>query len=164
MFKPKKVIIHCTDSTWGSVAEITKWHKARGFKTIGYHYVILNGKKLNNKFNPMDDGIVQGGRSLAEKGAHSKGQNHDSIGIALVGVDEFTVNQLFALRHLLSGLMETYNIPLNKIYPHSRFNSKKTCPNFNVYDFLAENLQKLITEEEAMKAIDTLAKWKAQKG
>lgn len=70
------IVIHCTASKEGvelSVADIDKMHKARGWKGIGYHYVIGL------------DGVPRLGRPVQEVGAHVKGHNGDSIGIVYVG-------------------------------------------------------------------------------
>ena len=48
-------------------------HKARGWKGIGYHYLIhLNG-------------TISKGRPIEEIGAHVKGRNEDTIGVAYIG-------------------------------------------------------------------------------
>lgn len=53
--------------------EIDKMHKARGWKGVGYHYVIrLNGR-------------IERGRSDDQIGAHVAGQNAHSIGICTIG-------------------------------------------------------------------------------
>jgi N-acetylmuramoyl-L-alanine amidase len=54
-------------------AEITEWHLARGFRTIGYHEVIRR------------DGTVEIGRQAEEQGAHVGGFNPGNYGICLVG-------------------------------------------------------------------------------
>ena len=43
MRKIDEIIIHCTATVEGKdyhVADVDKWHKARGWKGIGYHYLI----------------------------------------------------------------------------------------------------------------------------
>ena len=38
-----RIILHCTATPRGrhvTVSDIDRWHKARGFAGIGYHYVI----------------------------------------------------------------------------------------------------------------------------
>jgi N-acetyl-anhydromuramyl-L-alanine amidase AmpD len=70
------IVIHCSATPNGrpvTVEEVTAWHQARGFKTIGYHYLI------------GIDGTVNMGRPEEEMGAHAQGFNANSIGIALVG-------------------------------------------------------------------------------
>ncbi|MBO5749348.1 MAG: N-acetylmuramoyl-L-alanine amidase, partial [Bacteroidaceae bacterium] len=70
-----KIIVHCTATPEGrevSVKEIDRWHRERGFKCIGYHYVIgLDGK-------------VSEGRPIEEIGAHCTGQNSHSVGVCYV--------------------------------------------------------------------------------
>lgn len=64
------VIIHHTASHDVSVDTIRKWHLERGFRDVGYHYVI--------RF----DGTVEKGRTGT--GAHAVGWNHYT-GIVLTG-------------------------------------------------------------------------------
>lgn len=137
MRKINKIIIHCTDSLWGSVKEITRWHKERGFYTIGYHYVIYNGfltyKQLKDGGRNLNfDGEIAPGRDVNEIGAHCKGQNKDSIGISLVGIDKFTENQLKNLRRFCIELIEKYNLTVDDIYGHYEFDPHKTCPNMDM--------------------------------
>ena len=40
---PEKIIIHCSATMAGkdfSAADIDRWHRARGFRCISYHYVV----------------------------------------------------------------------------------------------------------------------------
>ena len=89
-------VIHHTASHDVSASEIDRWHKARGWDGIGYHFVI------------RENGEVEKGRSLEKKGAHAKGRNH-YIGIALTGYDIFTPEQAESLFKLLVEL-EVENI------------------------------------------------------
>lgn len=129
------IIIHCTaspDNMDVGVKEITEWHKqrkdARGrrWRTIGYHFVIRrNGK-------------VEIGRPEDEVGAHCAGENRHSIGVCLVGIKNFTKEQMVGLRQLCTDLKERY--PQAAIRPHSSFPSarkqRKSCPNMNIYSIL----------------------------
>lgn len=79
-----RIIIHSTATPQGrevSVDDITRWHIARGFSTIGYHYLIGL------------DGTIDLGRSIHQIGAHAKGQNRRSIGVAYVGGCDSDMNQ-----------------------------------------------------------------------
>lgn len=70
------IAIHCSATTPSmdiGVPELTRWHKERGFLTIGYHKVIRR------------DGTVEDGRPLNVMGAHVEGYNHCSIGVCMVG-------------------------------------------------------------------------------
>lgn len=126
----REVIIHCSASEWGDAEEIDKWHKARGWNGIGYHYVITNGYRKQGKiYIATNDGIVERGRNLPRQGAHCKGHNK-AIGVCLIGNYKFTSKQLFeSLPKLLYGLSRSYELD---IYGHYEFNSNKTCPNINI--------------------------------
>ncbi len=128
----KKIIIHCSDSNFGDSNIINQWHLKRGWSGIGYHYVITNGViNSGDKYHVSKDGIVQGGRSIEKKGAHCKGENHDSIGICLIGKHNFSARQLIeSLPFLLKKLMLKYSIGIESVYTHNSF-SPKTCPNFS---------------------------------
>lgn len=72
----KYIVVHCTASKEGvdlNIDDIDQMHKRRGFSMVGYHKLI----KL--------DGTVEDGRPLDVWGAHVRGYNDKSIGIAYVG-------------------------------------------------------------------------------
>lgn len=133
MRKISKVIVHCSASSFGDAALIEQWHKENGWKTIGYHYVILNGRRDSKSVSRAKlDGLVETGRDEAVVGAHCYGQNKDSIGVCLVGIKEFTPAQLASLYTLITSLMEKYNLSSQDIYGHYEFTSGKTCPNIDM--------------------------------
>ena len=122
-----KVIIHCTATKEGqdvSVETIRKWHQARNWKDIGYHYVISR------------NGQVHTGRDLASVGAHCFRQNRGSIGIVYVGgldengkaKDTRTFEQNIGFIYLLR--MIKYHYPEATIHGHNEF-SNKACPCFD---------------------------------
>jgi len=129
MRKINKIVIHCTATPEGrehDVADITRWHKARGFNTIGYHFLI------------HIDGTIERGRSIKKSGAHTSGQNQDSIGIAYVGgmakdmskaKDTRTTAQKDSLIKLMIKLIYKYNADM-QIFGHRDF-SPKACPSFD---------------------------------
>jgi N-acetylmuramoyl-L-alanine amidase len=123
-----RVIIHCAATKPSQdigVSEITKWHEARGFNGVGYHWVIRR------------NGDVERGRSEHVAGAHVAGHNADSIGVCLVGgIDEkgrpqanFTRQQWAALEHLVTQLLVRY--PGAKISGHNNWTVAKACPSFD---------------------------------
>ena len=75
--KVDKIIVHCSATREGDDSVdfevIDKWHKARGWKGCGYHFIVLM------------DGTVQRGRQINECGAHTKGLNCTSWGICYIG-------------------------------------------------------------------------------
>jgi N-acetylmuramoyl-L-alanine amidase len=136
MTKKRKIefiIIHCSDSRWGDKSEIDNWHKARGWSGIGYHHVILNGHRRPNNYKFNEDGLIEEGRSHEVAGAHAEGYNSNSLGICLIGKDDFTERQLKAMYQLLKLLMTKYKIPIEKVIGHyetaSGRSQGKTCPN-----------------------------------
>ena len=129
MRKITKIIIHCSATPEGrdyTVADIDRWHKQRGWKGIGYHYVIYR------------DGSVHAGCDVEQIGAHCAGQNANSIGICYIGgmtadnkkpKDTRTPAQKAALRDLVKRLMAKY--PAATVHGHREF-ANKACPSFDV--------------------------------
>lgn len=121
-----KVIIHCADTPSSmdiGVNEIRHWHvDERGWSDVGYHYVIRR------------DGTIEVGRMEDVQGAHCSGQNAQSLGICLVGRDEFTDEQFSSLEKLVQSIEVRYG--LVEVCGHYKY-STKTCPNFSVEEWLA---------------------------
>lgn len=137
----KKIIVHCSDSRFGNAALINEWHKARGWSGIGYHFVILNGHiapKID--YDLVADGMVDIGRPVEQTGAHCEGQNADSIGVCLIGEENFTKFQMSSLRATLAWLCATYKISHDQVFGHRDFDKHgKTCPNFDVQEWWKTN-------------------------
>lgn len=133
----REVIIHCSATRPGWLEdysvywkrdEIERWHKARGWRAIGYHRVIDR------------DGAIAIGRSLYEIGAHVRGHNRGTIGICLIGghgasaddkfEDHFTEAQRVALKAYIAELGELTDI--RKISGHNDY-AAKGCPGFKVH-------------------------------
>lgn len=127
-----EIIIHCTDTEAGkdySVTEIDKWHRQRGFAEIGYHYVI------------HPNGMIDVGRVAARIGAHCKGHNSNTIGVAYIGgrkdgkpENTMTLMQIVAMANLLKTLCLMYP-SIKTISGHNQY-SNKACPCFDVKNFL----------------------------
>ena len=137
MRKINKIIIHCSASDFGNAQRIREWHLEKGWSDIGYHYVINNGKVFkDDKINQrVQDGFIEKGRDDSIVGAHTQGQNSNSIGICLIGNKDFTKEQFNSLNTLLDSLLKAYNLTKNDVYGHYNFSSK-TCPNFDVQEFM----------------------------
>jgi len=138
-----KLIVHCSDSTFGNANRIRGWHiNERGWSDIGYHYVIANGKiyKDDEVGKLIQEGLVEVGRPLYKAGAHCKGHNSNSIGICMIGVDKFSEKQYTALIHLVKGLMIQYDLTLEDVYGHYELDTNgKTCPNFNPRELIVKS-------------------------
>lgn len=131
MRKIDTIVIHCSATPEGravSVSSIRQWHLDRGWRDIGYHFVIgLNGE-------------IWPGRPISQRGAHVRGHNTGSIGICYVGgitndgkktpKDTRTPDQKTALVSLIRGLQADY--PIKKICGHRDFPGvAKACPCFD---------------------------------
>lgn len=124
----QQIIIHCS-ATKPSIdigkKEIDQWHRKRGWKKVGYHYIIRR------------DGTIEVGRPLLEIGSHARGYNKHSIGICYVGgvdasgraEDNRTPEQKEALKLLVQDLKSIFKSV--EIYGHNEL-SNKACPCFDV--------------------------------
>jgi len=146
------IVVHCTASRNGKarpVAAIEADHRARGFSSLGYHYVI------------QPDGHVDLGRDEEQPGAHAKGFNAHSIGVCLVGglggpdrlnPGLYTEAAWESLRIVVQDLMDRYPEARvvghrdpspdldgdGEVEPHEWL---KKCPAFEVRDWLANFMQ-----------------------
>ena len=128
MRKINQIIIHCSDTIEGknfTVDDIRRWHKARGWTDIGYHYVVYL------------DGSIHKGRNEEVVGAHCEGHNAHSIGVCYIGgkeagtfkaKDTRTKAQKEALIRLLMKLVCKY--PDAEIVGHRDLANRK-CPCFD---------------------------------
>lgn len=140
----KYIVLHCSATKEGKnigAQDIDRWHRQRGFRKIGYHFVILL------------DGSICRGRDITEIGAHVAGSNAQSIGICYVGgldaagkpKDTRTEQQKAAMFYLLQRLREQF--PQAQILGHRDFSPDrngdgiiepqewiKACPCFDAID------------------------------
>lgn len=163
-----EVFLHCSATPEGrevTADTIRDWHKAKGWRDIGYHYVV----RL--------DGTVEEGRSIHIDGAHARGHNQDSIGICIIGgvdkdlspKDTRTEPQLYALHNLLFNLKNMY--PNAKVRGHNEV-SNKACPSFDVqveYKYINTKTEKPMVDDFEMEGdfadfIDELTEDKANEG
>ena len=165
MYQVKNAFVHCSATPWGEVLVLDQWHKLRGWSSVGYHEIILNGRPFPDvMYWDFLDGQVQPGRHLDsdpmftadEIGAHVAGRNPDSIGICLIGRDTFTDKQLIAARALLLRLTEHFGLGVKDVLGHYEDpNTHKTCPNipcsalrdFLEYSITLETLQACIADQ-----------------
>lgn len=133
----KKIIIHCSDSPFGDSGLIDRWHRGFGWRKIGYHHVVLNGWTKQDDYDEGLVGALQDGRELVEVGAHCKGHNDDSIGICMIGVDDFSLKQMERLRWLVRLYAARFRIQIRDVLGHGELNKAKTCPNIDMARFRA---------------------------
>lgn len=137
MNEVKYLVVHCSATRCNrdyTAEQLLRDHKARGFRTVGYHFYIRRS------------GVITQHRRLLEVGAHCRPWNRCSIGICYEGgldaeghpADTRTQEQYEQLLLLL--------MKLNKLFPEARIRGHrdmpgsipKACPCFDCseYDFL----------------------------
>lgn len=139
----RHIVIHCSASPNGN-ANVTRdvidsWHKAKGWRMVGYHYVI-----------EIDGSIVVGRREV-DMGAHVQGSNEHSIGICVIGTSAFMLEQWQSLRALSRELALRY--PAAQFLGHRDFSPDKdgdgviepweflkVCPGFSVKDWILSGM------------------------
>lgn len=118
----KLLVVHCSDTENNAnftAKDIHKMHLGFGWDGIGYHKVINRSGKIEN------------GRPEYWIGAHVKNKNEVSLGVCLIGKNQFTQKQFISLEKVLKKWKSTY--PSAKIVGHKDTgNTNKTCPNFDV--------------------------------
>lgn len=159
------ITIHSADWPNGkhlSVGEIDRWHLERRFRrqvywvrrfntdlhAFGYHYLI------------DVDGQIYTGRHLDEIPAQAKGHNSKSVGICLAGRNKFTPAQWASLALLVERIRADIKAGKHPLVPtvngHRDLSPDKngdgiispnewakTCPGFNVADWLKGGMEPL---------------------
>lgn len=129
------IVLHCYATKEGqnfTVDDVNRWHIARGFKKIGYHYVIDL------------DGTIHKGRDESEIGAHAEGYNSNSVGISYCGgcdkngkaKDTRTKAQIESQCRIVYELLNKYNLTLNNVKCHYQLcKNGKQCPSHTIEQF-----------------------------
>ena len=113
------IILHCSATRCNcdyTVEQLLRDHRARGFRTIGYHFYVRR------------DGTVSRHRRLLEVGAHCRPFNRCSIGVCYEGgldaeghpADTLTWEQFEQLEQLLSRLL--------KLFPKAQLRGHRDMP------------------------------------
>ncbi len=125
------LVVHCSATRADrdyTVEQLLRDHRARGFRTVGYHFYIRRS------------GEVTRHRRLLEVGAHARGYNRCSLGVCYEGglsavdgrpADTRTPEQRQALRELLCRLHRLF--PDALVVGHRDLpGMAKPCPCFDV--------------------------------
>ena len=136
------IVIHCTGTREGqrlSEEELDKFHRSLGYSECGYHFYVRR------------DGNIIAMRPLHKVGAHVRGYNSFSIGVAYEGgldslgnpKDTRTFHQRISLQSLVSSLKQDF--PDAKVVGHRDLSPDlngdgviqphewlKSCPCFDV--------------------------------
>ncbi|MFC1675059.1 N-acetylmuramoyl-L-alanine amidase [Candidatus Omnitrophota bacterium] len=131
--KWKYIIIHHSATGAGNSLDFDRSHQSRGWKGIGYHFVIDNGTK-----GKEDGQLETSPRWLKQQnGSHCRasGMNGKAIGICLVGnfsKERVSQKQMDSLIYLVNRLRIYYKIPLKRIIGHGNVPGARTeCPGKN---------------------------------
>lgn len=130
----KWIILHCSATRENkdySVEQMMRDHKARGFRTIGYHFYIRKS------------GVVTQHRHLLEVGAHCRPYNRCSIGICYEGgldakgqpKDTRTKAQREEMLILLRKLKKLFPGALIRGHCEMPGATPKACPCFSTYEY-----------------------------
>lgn len=113
------IIVHHSGSQSGSATSIAEQHLAKGFKGLGYHFVISNGQGA-------PDGQIHVGYRWMEQapGVHATGPdadrlNRETIGICLIGDGDrraFTPAQLASLTTLVAMLQDSAHVDSGGVF------------------------------------------------
>lgn len=119
----RRVFLHCSASdnpAHDNIATMRRWHRARGWRDVGYHYFIRK------------DGTLEAGRSLEQTPAAQAGHNRGTIAICCHGLEKpyFTSAQQAALKQLCSAINRAYGGHVS--FHGHREVAAKACP---VYDY-----------------------------
>ena len=104
------IVVHCTATRVDmdfTQKDLLRSHRARGMTCVGYHFYIRK------------DGYIWSTRPLEQVGAHARGHNLNSIGIAYEGgldeqghpADTRTQKQKFSMRALIRTLKKEFSSP-----------------------------------------------------
>ncbi len=125
------VIHHTATPAYTSIDSIRCYHmKVLGWRDIGYHYIVDS------------NGVLRLGRPDWMIGAHVKGQNRDSIGVAVLGNFEdfsFLTSGGWStpwermLRTVLEDLMRRY--PAAEVVTHREI-AATLCPGISLQDWV----------------------------
>ena len=112
------IVHHSAGNPSATVEDIMILHVGRGWRDIGYHYVITA------------DGMIHQARPLQEQGAHCKGHNATSVGVCVTGDNtvpgrEWNNVQRSSLRRFLDACAVLF--PNATIHGHREF-SNTLCP------------------------------------
>lgn len=113
------IVVHHSGSQSGSATSIAEQHLSKGFKGLGYHFVISNGQGA-------PDGQIHVGYRWMEQaaGVHATGPdadrlNRETVGICLIGDGDrrtFTAAQLASLTSLVAMLQDAARVDSGRVF------------------------------------------------
>lgn len=135
----KQLVVHCSGSPDDrdiGAEEIHRWHIENEWDGIAYHEVIRR------------DGRLEAGRPDYWVGAHAYGHNSNSLGVCLIGGENYSDEQISTLVNLLVKWRMQHADAY--IVGHYELDSGKTCPNIDmriIRDMVEERLESLLLSD-----------------
>lgn len=117
---PDQIVLHHAAAEKCSVEDVHRWHLANGWAGIGYHFFVRK------------DGNVYRGRPIDAVGAHTYGENSDSIGICFEGnfeIETMPEAQKKAGAELVAYVKSLYS-SIKEVSKHKDHNAT-ACPGKN---------------------------------
>lgn len=128
-FKPQIIIVHHSltkDSSTVSWGAIRRFHvDVLHWSDIGYHA----GVEMVKSGDELYFEILMG-RMWDVPGAHTKGHNHNSLGICFIGNFDYYLPPVAQLKEgakVISLWLKLFNLTRDDIYAHNDF-ADKSCP------------------------------------
>lgn len=116
------LVVHASGAADGDigVAELRRRHRSKGWRHVGYHYVIRR------------DGTLEKGRPDHMAGAHENRVNRRSLGVCLIGGgNDASSAQLTTLATLAKTLID--QLPELQVIGHRDVRGvRSSCPGFDV--------------------------------
>lgn len=121
------LVVHASGADDGDigVAELTRRHRSKGWRLVGYHYVIRR------------DGTLEKGLPDTMPGGHENRVNRRSLGVCLIGGgNDATPAQLTTLAALAGRLID--QLPELQVIGHRNVPGvRSSCPGFDVPEWWA---------------------------
>jgi N-acetylmuramoyl-L-alanine amidase len=134
----RRVVFHCTATQLNATVEaiLRYWKNVLGWKNPGYHIIVTGDGSwtLLQDFNKITNGV--------------QGMNSDSLHISYIGGIDRNGKALDTRTEKQTEILETIYLTLKSKFPsltfhgHNEF-SNKSCPSFNVKNWLSEVNKKL---------------------
>lgn len=147
----RKIVLHHRAGN-GDVMSIHNGHLKQGWSGIGYHFYVRK------------DGSIYRGRNIEKVGAHTQGNNSDSIGICFEGNfenEKMGRAQINSGRWLISHIKECYGKNL-KVMKHSELCST-ACPgkNFPFNEIAKSSDDEVVAKmfEDGIISLSNISNW-----
>lgn len=127
-FPWRYVVWHHSATANGNATQFDIMHKKKGWKGLGYHFVIGNGYGCK-------DGEIEVGFRWPQQieGAHAGSDLYNRYGIGICLVGDFqkthpTTKQIESLVQLTKYLLKEYHIPVSNVVTHQETGRDTLCP------------------------------------